>query len=213
MRVLAQVTENGMTVTIPTPHIFRFTINPKTSKPCMHHKILSTDPKWLPALKDGQNDVIYENDGEGVPHWSTDPDGIEIVTEWPNDDEKVPWSDMHKDWAPDADMRKEGNPLTKVMKTVGQCEAHADDYDWLPSHSDWWENWKDTMVDVGRDVQAVGDKAPYHPDLDPATNRHRPFEHAPRSQMITWPVLVLGDAFVLQVAPLATSPEVEICSG
>jgi hypothetical protein len=171
-----EVTQNGKTVTIPTPHIFRFTRHPEKGTPIMHYKILSTDDKWLPAKKDGSGDVIFTTDSEGKAHWDTDPNGIDLVLNWPAADAEVPWASMQEQWKPHTNMREPGNPLKQVIGAVKRCEDHGADYDWLDSHSLFWDNWKTSVLEVQLDVEKVHLKEPYHIDFDKATGRPPPWQ-------------------------------------
>ena len=163
-----QVTENGITVDIPTPHIFEFSLHPIKKTPRLRYKILSTDTKWLPAKKDAKGDVIWETDGQGRSHWASDEDGIELVTSWPEGG--LPWGTMSESWEPSQDLSKEGNSLRPVMMSVDRCEGLPPEYDWLPSHSkfynDWMQSWKEveTFADVAKKHQ-------YHQDFDPTEGR------------------------------------------
>ena len=123
---------------------------------------------------------MFEEDADGMAHWSTDPNGISLVTEWPSEGAEVPWGPMQQDWhVPCQEGQKAGDPLKKVRKAVKQCENCGDDYDWMPSHSGWWADWERSALEVGRDIQKVASKVPHHPDLDPTTNRCAPIGQWP----------------------------------
>ena len=78
------------------PHVFRITTHPTYKWPIMHYKILSTDCQWLPATKQPDGRIAFSTSSDGTLHWETDPDGIQLVHQWPP---SLPSTMvLHKDW-------------------------------------------------------------------------------------------------------------------
>ena len=73
-----EVTEGGVTVHVPVPHQFIFTM--KDEVPVMHYKILASDPDELtfPAKRDPHGKIIFKHREDGSKYWETDPAGIPI---------------------------------------------------------------------------------------------------------------------------------------
>jgi hypothetical protein len=151
------VEQDGKQLEVPVPHVFQFSWH--EGKVVMHYKILSTDMHWLPALKDGDGNVIWHTSSDGTVYWEPDKAGIPLVVDWPVG---VPqWANISEHWKVSADLQMPGNVLKPIADAARICSQEAVEFGWKPEDKQWYDDWVAKMATL-TSFEAAVSKPPYH---------------------------------------------------